>query len=372
MALHACHGFARFAMIALLAGCASPQVGGMASQIIAGAEDPASTFSVVYVTSETLPGIARWPRLPAQVATSGWLAKDSGVSREIIEPGDSLDIQIWDNEETSLLSSPGQKVTPLPGIKVMPDGTIFLPYVDKLYVAKMSPDEARQAIQDKLLSILPSAQVLLAHASGRKNSVEVISGVPRTGVLQLPDRAMTVMDVLAESGGIQADIKNAQVRVARGSKLYSIAFETLSQHPELDSAVRPGDKIFVVPDARYFLGLGAAGNQDQFNFVSEKVSALQAVSLIGGLNANLADPKGILVLRNYPASAVSTTGAGPEKSRVVFAFDLTKADGLFSAGEFPIQDRDVVLVAQSPLISTRNILGLLSQAVTLQVNAQKL
>ena len=85
--------------------------------------------------------------------------------------------------------------------------------------------------------------------------------------------------------------------------------------------------------------------------------------MIGGLNDNRADAKGILVLRDYPAKSVRSDGSGPPKQRMIFAIDLTSADGLFSAGEFSIQAKDVVLVAESPITSTQTIFGIVGSAV---------
>jgi len=76
-----------------------------------------------------------------------------------------------------------------------------------------------------------------------------------------------------------------------------------------------------------------------------------------------ANPKGILILRDYPQTAVRTDGKGPSRDRMIFAMDLTTADGLFSAGEFLLQDRDLVLVTQSPLVNTRTIVGVVSAAL---------
>ena len=44
--------------------------------------------------------------------------------------------------------------------------------------------------------------------------------------------------------------------------------------------------------------------------------------------------------------------------------DLTNADGLFSAGAFLIEDRDVVLVTQSPLVNTSNAVRLFTSMFT--------
>ena len=89
-------------------------------------------------------------------------------------------------------------------------------------------------------------------------------------------------------------------------------------------------------DRRYFLSLGAAGSQSQHRFTQDHLSALDAVSIIGGVESRRGNPGGVLVLREYPAnSGAPRTIRGPDQSRVVFTVDLTSADGLFSAPQLP-------------------------------------
>jgi polysaccharide export outer membrane protein len=170
---------------------------------------------------------------------------------------------------------------------------------------------------------------------------------------------------LAQSGGIPANMANPQVNLQRGGKVYTIAAEKLLSHPEFDTTLMGNDKIFVQPDSRYFLSLGAAGREAVIDFPRDTITTLEAMSMIGGVNQDMANPKAILVLRAYPAASVSAKiTQGPPKARMVFAFDLTNADGLFSAGSFLIQDRDLVLVTQSPLLNTTNTVRLFTGMFT--------
>ncbi|MEO8241671.1 MAG: polysaccharide biosynthesis/export family protein [bacterium] len=349
--------FAALAFGALLAGCNIPQDVGEERQIIRGADAPEATFAVQPVTRDSLPTIKSWPN-SHPTPNLGWITHARTSPDPLIEAGDTLDLIIWDNDDSSLLSSPAQKLINMPGMKVSSNGTIFLPYADEVYVAKMTPDEARKAIQDKLLTIIPSAQVQLHFASGANNSVDLVSGVPNPGSYPLVNRSTTLSSILALGGGIPGSMANPQVNLSRGGRLYRVSADTLFSHPNLDTTMRGGDKVFVEADKRYFLSLGAAGREAQVNFPRDTVSALDAMSLIGGVNQTTADPKGILILRNYPNSAVRQDGRGPSKDRMIFAFDLTNADGLFSAGEFAIQDHDLVLVTQSTLVNTKTIFSL--------------
>lgn len=347
-------------MIVPLASCSPPQDVADVAQVVAGVNKPDANFAVEMVSRDTPQLVAGWPNSHPRVAL-GWIAHQRTSSDPLIQPGDKLALAVWDNDDTSLLSSPAQKVIQLPDLRVASDGTIFLPYIDQVYVAKMTPVQARKAIQDKLLEIIPSAQVQLNYTSGTLNSVVVVAGVPNPGNVSLSDRSTTVTSVLAQSGGVPGGMANPQVNLQRDGKSYRISADVLLQHPELDTTLRGGDKLFVTPDDRYFMSLGAAGKEAVINFTRDEITTLEAMSLIGGLDQGTADPKGILILRNYPASAVSTDAAkGPPKQRMIFSFDLTSADGLFSAGEFKLEDRDLVLVTQSPLVNTRTVLNFVS------------
>ena len=358
MALSPLRNLALLAVTAMLAACALPQDVGEARQILKGAEDPAATFAVQPVTRDTLATLGKWPN-SHPTANLGWITRSATAPDPLIAAGDKLDLTIWDNDESSLLSSPAQKVVQLPSLTVSSKGTVFLPYADEVYIAKMTPDQARKTIQDRLLTIIPSAQVQLQFASGSLNSVELISGVPKPGVFPLENRSTTLTSILALGGGIPSDVPNPQVKLSRGGNLYRVSAETLLSNPELDTTLRGGDKVFVEADNRYFLALGAAGKEAIVPFPRDHITALDAMALVGGVNQSTANPKGILILRNYPASAVRSDGKGPSRDRMVFVLDLTSADGLFSAGEFGIQDRDLVLVTQSELINTKTIFGLI-------------
>ena len=349
---------ALLALTVLLGACALPQDLGEERQILKGADDPAATFAVQTVTRDTLPALKSWPN-SHPTANLGWITRSATAPDPLIAAGDRLDLVIWDNDESSLLSSPEQKVVNLPGLTVSSKGTVFLPYADEVYIAKLTPDEARKAIQDRLTTIIPTAQVQLQFSSGSLNSVELVSGVSNPGVFPLANRSTTLTSIIALGGGIPSGVPNPQVNLSRGGKLFRVSAETLLSNPDLDTTLRGGDKIFVEPDKRYFLALGAAGREAIVNFTHDHVTALDAMALMGGVNQTSANPKGILVLRDYPQSAVRADGKGPSRDRMVFVLDLTNADGLFSAGEFTIQDRDLVLVTQSELVNTRTIFGLI-------------
>ncbi|MFZ0099363.1 MAG: polysaccharide biosynthesis/export family protein [Gemmobacter sp.] len=360
------------ACLSILSACSDPPGGApQAGQILSEASQKDANYAVYPVTRDTLPLLASWPRHD-RAREYGWIKRQSGPSSQVIAPGDVIDLAIWDNGDSSLLMQKGQKTVEMKGIRVTPAGEVFLPYVDQVYIANMTPDRARGVVQEKFAAISPTAQVQLLHTPGRESSVDLISGVTTPGSFPLPDRDVTVLGLIAMGGGISKDLINPQVRLSRNGKLYGISANKLMDEPSLDTTLAGGDKVYLESDERYFLSLGAANKESQVFFPSDQVTVLDAASLVGGLSATRANAKGVLILREYPSTSVRTDETGPKTNRVVFVFDLKSADGLFSAGEFPIQHKDLVLVTESSVVGTATIISLIYEAFGIVIRAEDL
>lgn len=340
-----------------LAGCeVLPRGAAVEREIVQAATGEPTDFAVHAVTRDFLANLAAWPN--PQAAHLGWIPASGGARTQVIAVGDTLEITIWDSSDSSLLSTPGQRAVQIQALEVAPDGTIFLPYVGDTRVAGMTLQVARQTLQEAINPIVPSSQVQLAMAEGRGNSVDLIGGVAAPGSYPMPDRNFTLLNLIALGGGVQTALTNPQVRLIRAGDIYGTSIARLYANPQLDTLLRGGDRVIVEEDRRYFLSLGAAGQQNQHRFVQDELSALDAISIIGGVQSGRGNPGGVLVLREYPQSALRLDGAGPDQSRVVFTLDLTSADGLFSARNFHLSQGDLVLVTESPITSVQTVFGL--------------
>ncbi|WP_102107550.1 polysaccharide biosynthesis/export family protein [Oceaniglobus roseus] len=346
-------------LVALLSGCASlPQGAAMRTDITRDADTTGQGFAFYPVTRALLPSIEAWPQVNPELS-SGWPHATRGSTGQVIAPGDIVNVTIWDNQENSLILADGQRATKLDGMAVSPSGRVFIPYVGDVRVAGMSPDRARGVLQDRLVDISPSAQVQLTLVAGRQNTVDLVSGVSSPGSYPLPDGNFSVLSLISQGGGVPPSLRNPRVKLLRGSRTYLTTVDRLYSNPELDAVLTGGDKVIVEQDDRFFLSLGAAGKEQIVYFDRDQITALEAISMIGGLTDSRADPEGVLILREYPRSALSAGVRGPREQRVVFAIDMTTADGLFSARNMLIQPGDVVLATESPVTRVQTIVGLI-------------
>ena len=347
-------------LILLPAACSRLPGGAPASEeILRESGEADANFALYQVNRSLLPTVAAWPSTGKQERLS-WLQGHQGAKTQIIQPGDLLSLSIWDSNDNSLLTAAEQKMGQRQGRKVAANGAIFMPYVGDVNVNGLTPDLARKKLQEALEPVVPSAQVQLAMAEGRNNSVDLVSGVAQPGTYPMPDRNYTVMGLISAGGGISSNLNNPQIRLVRGSNIYGTSVQNLLNNPRLDTLLRGGDRVFVEEDERYFLSFGATGTEDLHIFTKDEMSAMDAISVSGGFQDSKADPEGLLVLREYPDSAVAPGQRGPRHNRVVFTLDLTTADGLFSARNFQINPGDLVMATESPIndaLTISNLIG---------------
>ena len=146
----------------------------------------------------------------------------------------------------------------------------------------------------------------------------------------------------------------------RGTERGQIWFEDLYDHPELDIALRGGDRILVEEDTRSFTAMGATGSQQKVPFESQNLSALEGLAQVGGLNAGSADPTGVFVFRNE-AQEVAELVLGRNDlqgaQRLVYVLDLTKPNGMFMARDFVIRDGDTLYVTEAPFTQWSKVIS---------------
>lgn len=343
---------------ATLASCGViPRGAGLQSEILAASDQTDDLgrpeFAIEEVTRDNLAVFAEWPTI--NTPHLHWINRVDQPNNRTISAGDRVTVTLWSNEENGLLMPPGQRMLTLPEMQVSSGGFVFLPYVGNQKINGMSPERAREVIQDEYSDVTPSVQVQLSLVEGRARTVSVVSGVSQPGSYPLADNDVTILQVLSDAGGVSQAFDNPQIRLQRGGELYGVSVERLLSSPRLDTTLNGGDKIYVEEDGRSFLSLGAAGTEAVHPFTQDTITALEALSIIGGVSESRADAQGILILRRYPARTVKADRSGPDHPRTVFTLDLTSADGLFSADQFALQSGDLVYVTESPLTAASSI-----------------
>lgn len=337
-----------------LGGCSVPRGAPTRGEVIAGAGTEGADFALELVTSDRLPVYKSWGYYTPRKRTA-WPGAGGRLQDQRLAPGDVLTVRVWDADENSLIAVAGKRFGDVSNVTVTSAGNVTLPYINTVHVAGRTAESARERLQEQLNQITPSAQVQLSIMQGRRNSVDMVGGVANPGSYPLTERNLALSSLISAAGGVRESLSNPQVQITRGGQVYRRALSHVLAHPSHDPALQGGDRVLIEADPRQFIALGAAQREEVIGFDNEKVSALRALSLMGGMADLRADPRGILVLRRYRADKV---GHGPPSGRVVFSFDLTRAGGMFSADEFALHDGDIVMATQSPATTTQRVLGL--------------
>lgn len=349
----------------LVGACTLPRGSAIQQEITVSQNSAAAPFAVVPVSRENINSLRTWP-MTGSTGQYRWFSGQNGPKSNLIRTGDSISLVIWDNQENSLLTSNEQKNVTMEDLRVGPNGTIFVPYISEVVVRGKTPEIARADIEQRMEMVVPAAQVQLSVKPGLDNSVDAVGGLLSPGTYPLPNRNVSILSMISRAGGIDPELENPLVRVIRAGNTYEIRSETLFETATANVVLRGGDKVIVEEDDRYFVGLGATGREEIVPFDRETITAIEALAMLGGLNEVRANLQGILILREYDRDDVRIDSSGPEKRQVVFAVDLTSADGLFAAGKFNIHPKDLVMATESPVTSINTVFGLVGRLLGFQ------
>ena len=226
-----------------------------------------------------------------------------------------------------------------------------MPYAGRLRAAGNTPDALRRIITRNLEDQTPEPQVQVRRLAGDGSTVSLIGAVGGQGVYAIERPTRTLSSMLARAGGVSIQPEIAQITVIRGNQRSKIWLQDLYNHPELDIALRGGDRILVEEDTRSFTALGALGGQTVVPFEKQTISAIEAIATVGGLQTNTADPTGVFVFRNEPAEIANRVLGRNDlqgAQRMVYVLDLTKPNGMFNARDFAIRDQDTLYVTEAP------------------------
>lgn len=354
---------AMIAALAVMSSCGLPQVGPNKRQIYKGSVQQEGDAFVVSVNDRVTRATAITPAL----GFSDAFKNAATLGSDIIRPGDILGLTIWENVDDGLLSTDGSSATILEEVQVDGSGFIFVPYAGRIRASGNSPEAIRRIITSKLAVQTPDPQVQVRRVAGDGSTVSLIGSIGGQGVFAIERPTRTLSTMLARAGGVTIAPEIAQITVIRGKERGKIWFQDLYGHPELDIALRGGDRILVEEDSRAFTALGATGGQSRVPFESQNLSALEAIAQVGGLNSATADPTGIFIFRNEPAEVANVVMGRDDlqgAQRLVYVLDLTQPNGMFQARDFVIRDSDTIYVTEAPFTQWNKAISALTGSAT--------
>lgn len=333
----------------LVASCGLPGVGPNKNQIFAGSVQREGDAFVVSVDDRVTRATAVVPALGFTKS----LVNANVQSADIIRPGDTLGLTIWENVDDGLLTGEASNATVLEAVQVDGSGFIFVPYAGRIKAAGNTPEAIRRIITNKLEDQTPDPQVQVRRTAGDGATVSILGSAGAQGVFPITRPTSTLGSMVASAGGVGESTEIAQITLTRGDHSETIWLEDLYDHPELDIALRNGDRILIEADQRAFTALGAAGAQTRMTFETRTLSLVEALAQLGGLIPTTSDPTGVFVFRNEPADIANAVLGRDDlvgAQRMIYVHDLTEPNGLFTARDFLIRDGDLIYVTEAPIV----------------------
>lgn len=334
-------------MAGALAACSLPQAGPTKGQIFDGSLQKDGDAFVVAVNDRVTRATAVVPALgfSSDFRTTPQLTSDT------IRPGDTLGLTIWENVDDGLLAGDVGNSTALEEVQVDSGGYIFVPYGGRIRAAGNTPEQLRSVITERLMDQTPDPQVEVRRLAGDGSTVSLVGGVGAQGVYPIERPTRTLAAMLAKAGGVVIEPEIALVTVIRGTRKGTVWFQDLYKDPNLDIALRGGDRILVEEDSRAYTAIGATSQQARVKFETKNLSAMDALAQVGGLISISSDPTGIFVFRNEK-SAIANQVLGRDDlqgaQRLVYVLNLKEPNGVFQARDFVIHDGDTLYVTEAP------------------------
>jgi polysaccharide export outer membrane protein len=354
-----------------LAGCAYlPTAGPTASQVVdQGAQETQIRYDVVNVNSAVVAALLAQP-------TGSFRTRFGKYGRPPppkIGIGDTISVSIWEAAGGGLFGtspiagvSPGSRSVTIPEQVVARDGGITVPFAGRVPVAGRSTVEVQHEIEQRLAEKAIEPQVIVTIAKSVTYAATVSGEVVNGARVPLSVNGDRMLDLIALAGGGKSPVYNTFVRLSRDGVTVTLPMERLVSDPAENIYAQPGDVLTLVLVPQTYSVLGATGQNAQITFNAEEITLAEAIAKAGGLQDLRSDPAGVFLFRFEPPAVVAALNAaqlatGPDRSSpVVYRLDMSDANAFFLAQHFPIEDKDVIYVANAPLNELQKFFTLLN------------
>lgn len=287
--------------------------------------------------------------------------------------GDVLSVSIWEAASGGLFgASPADHVTAgshsvtIPEQIVTQDGDISVPFAGRVRAAGLKPVQVQREIEERLAGKAIEPQAIVVIAKSLTNTATVTGEVIQGARVPLSLKGDRLLDLIAAAGGARAPVYETYVRLSRGGVTATIPMETLVSNPAENIYAQPGDVLTLVRLPQSFTVFGATGTNAQVNFAAEHMTLVEALAKAGGLQDQRSDPAGVFLFRYEPPPVINKLGrpqlgTGPEGTTpTVYRLDLSQAKSYFYAERFPVDDKDVIYVANADLDELQKFFTLLN------------
>ncbi len=182
-----------------------------------------------------------------------------------IQSGDRLNIEVYTNKGERVIDpnlelnamtggggAAGGRMMPNKEFEVLPNGTAILPLLGETKIEGLSIAGLQEKLKEDYSEYYIQPYIRVRHLNRRV----VVLGALGGQVIPLENEKMTVLEILALSGGLNRDSKGRNIRLIRGPlddpSVQVINLATIDGMQKANLNVLPNDIIYIEPIRRIF------------------------------------------------------------------------------------------------------------------------
>jgi polysaccharide export outer membrane protein len=146
-----------------------------------------------------------------------------------------------------------------------------------------------------------------------------------------------------------------------------MSLDAIIRDPRQNIVLQPGDVITALFQPLSLTVLGATGKNEELNFEAQGITLAQALGRAGGLQDARADARAAFIFRyedpkamDWPTPPVTTPDG---KVPVIYQVNLKDPASFFVAQNFPVDNKDILYVANSPAAELQKFLNMVASSV---------
>jgi polysaccharide export outer membrane protein len=308
--------------------------------------------------------------------------KDQGSNLIAVNVGDTIQITIYESRTGGLFVPEQAGVRPgnfvsLPLQTIDKTGIIKVPYAGEIQVIGKTPSEIGKIISEKLAprAIEPEVVVSISGRGGSEISVIGEVTTPKRYSLSFSDER--ILDAIARAGGPTNPGYETYVTLQRKNREWTIPFDMLVLEPKKNIRMRPEDTVYLYREPEMCQIFGASAVTGAIPFTKRLMTLADVLGRAGGANDNRADPTEVYLYRQEKKRHLETLGVkldGFDKIStsvpVIYKLNLRDPAGFFLTQKFPVQNNDIIYIANAESVEFIKFLDLLNSTSITKMNTK--